>query len=185
MSIRFHFNPEKSTQLAAYLLKKASGSSMSKYVLLKMIYLADREALRRWDLPITGDEPVSMELGPVPSRIYDLTKGGVRFAEIWGSAIATSGKRVVFLKSDPGRDELSDSELKLLDGIWKQFGTFSFEEMKAYCHKLPEYDQNVGKGSRPIRFEALLSLIGKNQEQIQKIADSEREESFLRDAVGA
>jgi hypothetical protein len=182
--VKFQFNPLKSAQVAAYFLK-LHGGPMSKYILLKMLYLSDREALKRWNVPITGDEPHSMELGPVPSHIYDLTKNGVRFDEIWTPIIKTESKKSLSLESDPGRDELSDEEVELIEEIYQNFKGFDFEKMKDFCHKLPEYDGSVGKSSKPIKFETLLNCIGKTAEQIKYIADSEHEMRILRNAFGA
>ena len=72
--MKFTFNPKKSAQAGAYLLK-ANGGAMEKYLWIKMLYMADRESLQRWEEPITGDTPASLPYGPVLSTIYDLTKG--------------------------------------------------------------------------------------------------------------
>ncbi|MCX6915882.1 MAG: Panacea domain-containing protein, partial [Verrucomicrobia bacterium] len=40
--------------------------------LIKLLYLADRTALLRWGRPITTDTYVSMDRGPVLSRVLDL-----------------------------------------------------------------------------------------------------------------
>jgi uncharacterized phage-associated protein len=45
---------------------------MAYIKLIKLLYLADREALLRWGRPITTDRHVSMPKGPVVSQIYDL-----------------------------------------------------------------------------------------------------------------
>jgi uncharacterized phage-associated protein len=175
--IRFDFNSIKSTQAAAHILKRAGGQ-MSKYILLKMIYLADRLALEKWCAPITGDEPHSMQYGPVPSRIYDFTKGSIRGASLWMKTIETRGSTLV-LKSDPGRDDLSDSEIELIDSIYEQFKDFSFGAMRTYCHELPEYDGDVGKGARPIRIETLLRDLGKTNDQIEHVEKMCQEEAVL------
>src|SRR3990172_2875087 len=69
--LKFNFNPKKATQAAAYLLKRNDGD-MDMYLWIKLLYLADRAALEKWEEPITGDFPSSMPLGPVLSNIYDL-----------------------------------------------------------------------------------------------------------------
>ncbi len=79
----FEFQARKSTQAAAYLLKLC-GKQKDKYLLLKMIYLADRVALERWNVSITGDSPHSMQYGPVPSNIYDFTKGAIHYGYCLG-----------------------------------------------------------------------------------------------------
>jgi len=45
---------------------------MAYIKLIKLLYLADREALLRWGRPITTDCHVSMPKGPVVSQIYHL-----------------------------------------------------------------------------------------------------------------
>ena len=49
------FDEVKATQAAAKLLKQ-SGGSLSHMALIKLLYRADREAIRRWGLPITTDK---------------------------------------------------------------------------------------------------------------------------------
>ena len=72
--IRFDFNPKKSAQAAAILLQ-LNGGDMDKYLFIKMLYLADKQSLQKWEEPITGDSVASMRYGPVLSTVYDLTKG--------------------------------------------------------------------------------------------------------------
>ncbi len=45
---------------------------MSYMKLIKLLYLADREALARWGRPITTDTYVAMKHGPVLSYILNL-----------------------------------------------------------------------------------------------------------------
>ena len=74
MSIQFRFHPEKAVEAAAILLK-LHGKPMKYLGLLKILYIADRIALQRIEQPITGDHYVSMDYGPVLSKVYDLIKG--------------------------------------------------------------------------------------------------------------
>jgi len=177
--IPFRFNLLKSAQVAAFFLKR-NGGEMSKYITLKMIYLADREGLKRWNVSITGDNPVSMELGPVPSKIYDLTKNEQQ--NVWNTIIKTKTVKVLELNSDPGTDELSEEEMELLEEIYQKFKGFSFEQMKSYCHDFAEYDKTAGKGFRPIKIEKLLQTIGKSPEEIKRIESAEREMRALENA---
>lgn len=74
MSIQFRFHIEKAIEAAAMFLK-LHGKPMKYIGLLKMLYIADRIALESMNQPITGDNYVSMDYGPVLSGIYDLIKG--------------------------------------------------------------------------------------------------------------
>jgi hypothetical protein len=60
MAIHFRFDPEKTVEAAAMLLK-LHGKPMKYLGLLKMLYIADRIALQRMEQPITGDHYVSMD----------------------------------------------------------------------------------------------------------------------------
>jgi hypothetical protein len=53
MTIKFRFHPEKTVEAAAILLK-LHGKPMKYLGLLKMLYIADRLALKTMDQPITG-----------------------------------------------------------------------------------------------------------------------------------
>src|ERR1017187_9578590 len=65
------FNEAKATQAASFFLK-LRGGQMHYIKLIKLLYLADREALIRWGIPFTTDRHVSMDNGPVTSRILRL-----------------------------------------------------------------------------------------------------------------
>jgi uncharacterized phage-associated protein len=169
----------KSAQAAAFLLNE-SGGLLDKYVFIKMLYLADRDALRRWGTPITGDTPVSMEYGPVLSTIYDLTRGhmGVE-RDFWSTYISDSDEEnQISLRSNPGKSELSKAEIFILQNISDNFKGYSFKEMKQFSHALEEW-KNPGKSSSPIEIERILAAIGKTPEEIAKIEESAREEEIL------
>ena len=68
------FNERKAAQAAAYLLCKAGGS-LNVLKLVKLMYLAERESLRRYGETITGDALVSMRNGPVLSATLDHING--------------------------------------------------------------------------------------------------------------
>ena len=76
MTFRFDF--EKTLQGASVLLN-LDGSRMDRIRLLKLLYIADREAFGEWGIPISHDNYVSMDNGPVPSQTYNLVKEGGRF----------------------------------------------------------------------------------------------------------
>ena len=71
--MEFFFDERKAAQAASVLLDRHEGR-MPYIKLLKLLYLADREALIETGLPITGDRFVSLKFGPVLSRVLDLIK---------------------------------------------------------------------------------------------------------------
>jgi hypothetical protein len=180
------FNPVKTAQAAAQFLKLSNGS-LDKYILIKLLYLLDRESVRIWGEPLTGDMPVSMEHGPVLSRVYDLTKGEARLhREYWEQFISDADPETnqVTLKHDPGSAELSRNEMHLIKELHSKFANFTWRQMKEYCHTLAEYE-NVGKTSKGIRQEALLRAVGKTEAEIQQIARDQREDQVVAELLKA
>lgn len=185
--MKFVFNDAKATQAAAFLLKE-NGGSMDTYCFIKMIYLADREAMRKWAEPITGDEGCSMKLGPVLSKIYDLTKGK-ELAKNWNAHLSDSDPDAnqIELKADPGGKELSQSEVEILRDIWIRFHKFTFSQMKEYTHSLPEYDASVieTNTSKPISPESTLRALKFDESKIQQAEKQYREMVLMGDVFGA
>src|SRR6266498_4262278 len=105
----FRFNEQKSIQLAAIFLK-LRGGEMKHLKLIKLMYLADREALKRWTHPITGDRYISMKHGPVLSNVLNLINGEHRpgdASECWADFIAESEPHTVKLIKEPVMEALS------------------------------------------------------------------------------
>src|SRR3989304_7235844 len=95
--MRLPFNEAKATQAAAMLLKMRGGT-MSYMKLLKLLYLADREALLRWGRPISTDVYVSMDHGPVLSKTLDMiNEGPDTGGRIWAEYISSSSNYEVTL----------------------------------------------------------------------------------------
>ena len=69
--MHLQFDETKATQVAAYFFS-LRGGQMHYIKLIKLMYMADREALLRWGVPITRDRYVSMDNGPVLSRVLNL-----------------------------------------------------------------------------------------------------------------
>jgi uncharacterized phage-associated protein len=165
------FNEKKATQAAAHLLK-LRGGKMSYLKLIKLLYLADRKALTSWGRPITTDRFVSMNRGPVLSRILDLVTDGEDpgAPSIWASFISEPANYEVGLKSDPSDDELSSAEIAVLDEVFKEFGHLGRWELVELTHRLPEWKDPNG-GAIPIRISDILKAEGKSPMEISAVED--------------
>jgi len=158
------FNESKSTQAAAHLLKLSSGS-MNYMVLMKMLYLADRESLLTRGRPITWDRFVSMKYGPVLSRVHDLITEMPDPDEplIWKKYISEHCDYKVNLLADPGEEELSEAEQKILDSIFDEYRRFVDDPFgfARHIHKaLPEVIE-VERGQQfPL---PVVDILSKNQ----------------------
>lgn len=176
MAIALRFNKRKATQAAAHLLK-LRGGRMSYLKLVKLLYLADREALLRFGRPISTDRHISMDHGPVLSRVLNLiTEGEYPGSdEIWASVISDPSNYEVQLKTDdPESDELSPAELQLLDEVFKEYGSKGRWELVEIAHDLPEWKDPSGS-MIPISYGDILRAGGRSELEVASIEDEIRE----------
>jgi hypothetical protein len=68
--MNMRYNEEKATALACRFLELAGGE-LEDLKLMKLMYLAEREAIRLRNVGITGDRMVSMKNGPVLKHTLD------------------------------------------------------------------------------------------------------------------
>lgn len=167
--MRVRFNEAKATQAAAHLLK-LQGGRMKYLTLIKLLYLADREALLCWGRPITTDRYVSMDHGPVVSRIYSLIslEPEPNDTSFWHRHIVTAEDWDVRLREDPSNDELSQAEESMLTETFGKHGHKSRWQIVEETHQLPEWRDPDGS-SIPISYEDILRAQGRNSTEITEL----------------
>jgi len=166
------FNEAKATQAAARLLT-LRGGTMSYVKLIKLLYLADRDALIRWGRPITADRYVSMDNGPVLSRIYDLIRDEPppNSFRMWRKFISDPEDYEVRLLGDPGSGELSRPEQELIDEVFAQHGRQNRWTVVNYTRSLPEWTHPDG-GALPIEYRDILRAGHKTEEEISAVEEA-------------
>jgi len=170
--IFFDYNDTKATQDAAAFLKLNNGK-MNYMKLIKLLYLADREALRQWGRPLTGDCYFSMKNGPILSNVLNNISHGKepKMRSYWHEHISHPSSYNVSLKRDPGVDELSRRELDLIASIDKEYKPYDEWQMVDICHKiLPEWE-DPGRTSIPIRVEDILRVVHRTEREIAVIEE--------------
>jgi uncharacterized phage-associated protein len=176
--MHLQFDESKATQVAAYFLQ-LRGGQMHYVKLIKLMYLADREALLRWGAPITRDRYVSMDNGPVLSRVLNLITED-RAKPVWSQFIsAPLGEYEVRLLQAAPTDLLSRAEENLMREIFEQYGHRNrWDLIHNVMHKLPEW-QNPNNSAIPIQIREILKASGESEEEIRAVL---RElHSFARD----
>lgn len=176
------FNEAKATQAAARFLG-LRGGRMSYLKLVKLLYLADREALIRWGRPITTDCYISIDNGPVVSRIYDLIRNepAPNSQSIWGKFISAPVDYEVCLLADPGSGQLTSDESRLIDEVFGQHGQDSRWAVVDYTHSLPEWTHPEG-GALSIEYRDILKTAHKTEAEISAI-EAELESSALVERI--
>jgi uncharacterized phage-associated protein len=168
--IRFESNEEKATAAAAVLLKLAGGK-MNYLKLIKLLYLAERESLRRFARPIIGDDYFSMPKGPVLSIVLNLIKAKEDEAQedLWLRYVHRNNHDVELI-GDPGNAALSDAEIEILGQVFEKHKTVDPFRLVQVLHKeLPEW-KDPGKSRIKIHPEDILRAVGTSEEDIEEIA---------------
>ena len=181
--MRFLFDEARTAQAAACLVS-LNGGRMNYMVLIKLLYLSDRQSLIETGLPITGDRMVSMPHGPVLSATLDLIKEPEPEPGIhspWHEYLLTRpAPREVKLKlSDPDEDELSRYHLKVLKGVYCEFGKKGKYELRDWTHQLPEWEDPKGS-SRTIDPRRILEKAGVPRSRIDDFERDADEDWFVR-----
>jgi uncharacterized phage-associated protein len=163
------FNERRATEAAARFLK-LRGGRMSYLKLIKMLYFLDREALLRWGRPITTDRYVSMDNGPVVSRIYDLIReeSAPGADPIWRHYISAPQDWEVSLVAEPEPSELSRAEQSLIDEIYATYGKLGRWDLVRISHDLPEW-QDPNGSAIPIQYRDILRAGNKTEIEIAAV----------------
>ena len=161
--------------------------------LLKMLFLADRNALLGWQRPITGDRFVSMPQGPILERTYDLIKGVVSGSDkqAWDSAFAPRKNHRIKFQGHAvfDLDFLSQREedaLRKAHQIIRKLVLESGDGFIDELHKLlPEWKDPGGWTSAPLPAERIFQVAGEEDETIERISGEIRAVSRARVSLQA
>lgn len=171
MTLTFTFDFEKTRAALLHLASKEI-MEFTKYKAVKLLFLADREHLFRFGRPITGDSSDALPYGPVPSHMLS-TLGGmetilsedglpdqvsVDARTLAKSFVLETGKHPTYRAIEtPDLDQLSESDIMVLDKIAEEFGHRAFDEIYNFTHALKAYATVWQEGSTrrkfPMKFE--------------------------------
>lgn len=173
-------NKYKTLAAMLYLVKRAGGE-LDYYKLVKMMYIADREHLRRKGHTVTRDFYVRMPHGSTGSKTLEMLQGvkgehnkDVQLREFASPHFCVEGVKPnfkVIAFSDPDLDELSSSELQALSEAFDLIYPMSFSEARdvahdeAYNARRPEeawvitYEEMSGGNAQLIKY---LRMMAKN-----------------------
>lgn len=168
-------NFKKLVQIVNYVLKKYD-NRLNYTKLIKILYIADRECLSRWDFAISEDSYASMDQGVVLSGLYDFIRGRISDSRQieWQNYFYKEGYDLVAkIGNEPSCDELSDIEKDIIDEVDSKYHsndwTYLVDEV---VHKFPEWvevKEQVKETSLPLKKEKILSVLGRKEEEIKKI----------------
>lgn len=176
--IRFAFDAQKIIQIIDFLVARNS-FSLNYTKMIKLLYIADKEALSKHDIVITGDRYCSMKSGPVLSGVFDLIKGiysNPKVQELWNEHFNTIGLNVVSKTKTPLEyDKLSDFETDLLTSIDAEYKHKDYGYMINLTHDKKKYSEVRWKEaekmgtSLPLGIEDILKNLGRTDEEIEEL----------------
>ena len=162
------FREDKTTQMAATFLK-LGGRRMHYVKLLKLLYLADRKMLTTRGKLITYDRWVSLDNGPVLSLTYDLGKEDAK-PSYWKNSIAKENRDAV-LCEDPGTEDLSQAEDKIIEETFAEFGHLGPWQLVDLLHTYTEWEDPHGKSTK-IHYQTVMRSAGFSEEDIEATMDN-------------
>lgn len=173
------FSHEKAIQEIAYLIGKA-GQPLEKLKLVKLIYLADRLSLKERGKPLNFDEYYSMPHGPVASSVLNGMNGKLDQTR-WSALQLASDNRHVSVVSNPGDDQLSRADKRILDTIWQSFGHMTAWQLRTWTHEHCSEYVEVEEGRLSIDLADILEAVGQDRpiEYARDVRQLQREMGIL------
>jgi uncharacterized phage-associated protein len=152
-------NIEKAIEAAGVLLRAEHSRQMSRLRLLKLLYIANRRAIKELSQPIIAGKSVAMKHGPVLSEVYDLIKEEHPSTARWAHFFARDGRDVRLVKQPPV-GELSTAEIEILQKISDELALMNDWEIVDITHRFGEWDAHYPNKdaleSHPIPFEDIV-----------------------------
>ncbi len=135
--MNFNIDIDKTVEASLYILGKVTSCDMHK--LFKILYFAESEHLAEYGRPITGDEYIAMEFGPVPSLLKDVIKSVNKpnpflKIDIDATQYFDVVKYFVGAKRVCNTDVLSESDIECLNKAIDALKSSSFEERTKKSH---------------------------------------------------
>lgn len=170
----------KAAQVVAFFALK-SGGEINVLKLAKLLYLAEREFMRKYDEPMFYDKLASLPDGPVTSVTLNLINGSIDDS-VWstfvtprdGYSVAATGE----VQNGRQLDELSKADIEILNALWDQFGDFDRYELRDWTHRkenVPEWKDPNGS-STPISHKDVFEVLGKDDVELLTTKIEERRE---------
>lgn len=133
---------KKAIQALNYFAIK-EGGKINRMKAFKLIWLSDRAHLRKYGRTILGDNYFAMKLGPVPSKTKELSEekgvSQTHLKKYRDSFIKPDGQYDIDSVNEPELKVFSNSDLDVMDNIYKTFGSKKEFTLSKFSHEFPEW----------------------------------------------
>jgi hypothetical protein len=175
-------NKERIVETLVYLMDKHP--NLSQYQIVKTVFLADRSHMNEVGRPITYDNYVAMEKGPVPSLIYDLLKPssgvslfrGIYHSEPPWSATRAGDASRFRASRKPRKEYLSRTDIRSLDEALGMVLKMNKVDMDHLLHSDASYKEARSKrgGNNAPEMNAIYLLADRDEELIENLVYASR-----------
>jgi uncharacterized phage-associated protein len=180
--MHFPLKVEKTIQAIGVLFRADGVQRMNYMRLLKLLYIADREAFQETERSIIGGPVVAMERGPVLSEVYDLIRGQHTQMPLWDRFLRKDRYELVRVE-DPDVKKLSRYEIQKLQNVAGRHAEEDEFDLSHRTHGFAEWAKNrpPAGSSRRIPLEDILEAIGlaaavpRITEELQHLASVEHD----------
>ncbi len=158
MKLKLYYDPGTTMQALNYLASHAPDKTLDKVDALKLLFLADRDHLRKYSRTITGDRYHARKFGPVAVKANRLiekmasTDGGkgscISVARGTGRRISIRPRRLAEM------DKLSQTDVESLDCALAQWP--DHPDLVGYTHRFPEWRKHkaaLDAGARSVTMD--------------------------------
>jgi uncharacterized phage-associated protein len=159
------FNARKAAQVIAFFIAKSGAPSINVLKAIKLVYLGDRESIKKFGFPILDEARVSMPRGPVNSTTYSHVNGEYDLDDCgWSDFLEDREHHQIAVRknfTDDDLDELSEADVESLTAVWDQFGGMNQWQLVQFTHdrkNVPEWE-DPGSTSKPIPLERIMTLL--------------------------
>ena len=171
------YQQRKTIEAAAYLLAKLGGE-MPYIKLIKLLYLADREQVKRRGRTLSGDTHWSLPYGPVLEHALNCIKGN---DPAWFEYIRTDvDAKVTWLVAQPELSAMSQSDTEVLDDTVACFGHLHWKELVDYTHTLPEWREPRAGSRRRIYLQDIAAAVGHSPAEVDLLVAAESERTSIQ-----
>lgn len=162
-------NVERIVEAILFIIQEAENrkTEITQYDIVKTLFLADKSHLNKFGRPITYDDYMAMEHGPVPSLAFNLLREESRTLErhsikkLPWKRIKSTGKKYLYQR--PAREfqksVLSPSDVNALGDALTSIKSLTFPQIRKLTHDEPAYEEawsTRGESNRSRMSYALL-----------------------------
>jgi uncharacterized phage-associated protein len=123
---------KKMTNAIIFFALKSNRKRIGRLKLMKLLWLADRIHLNKYGRLILRDQYSALPLGPVPSTTMNKSKDRVEGCfDVEEPFIVATGD------FDPRF--FSKTDIKVMDGVWEEYGKMGGLDLKDFSHLFPEW----------------------------------------------